>query len=452
MTIPSSLPRFLLVALALTLAPSPRADAAEPPWSADSAFTAHIDFGVQGESAHAIAMQADGKILVAGISDGQMAMARLLPGGSLDTAFDGDGKAVFDFGAGVNVRAVWVQEMPDGRIVVVGNQEAPPPFRIVAMRLLADGSPDPTFGVAGRQALPEGVNAWCSPVNTCDAALLADGSLLVPSLRIDGGGGVSVFKFGPEGPLDPGFGDGGIVTLDTFPGLGGPLAQAVGLEVLPDGRMLVTVSAAGRALALIRLEADGSVDPAFAGEESDVAVVESGYAVTVASMQVDAEGRAVLGLVLPRSDGTTSKFAALRFDADGAPDASFGVDGFAAVEPVPNCGTFCLSVGLALDADGRILLAGAALQPAVGDSLDADVAIARFTPDGEVDTTFAPDGVLQLGTDDIDAGAVYVETGHAMALDRDGRVLVAGRRSGDDGDAMQVWRVRGGSVLRDGFE
>lgn len=421
-------------------------------WSSDAGFPVHIAFGsTENVVAQAVATQTDGKILVAGRSGGDIAVTRLLPDGNLDPSFDGDGRALFDPGAGVDAEAVWVQQTPDGRIVVIGN-EAAVGRGIAVLRLLADGSPDTAFGTDGWQRLPEGVQGACAPVPVCDAALLADGSLLVPSTRINIGGAVSVFKFLPDGTLDPDFGEDGIATIDAFPSDGTPLAQSVGLEPLPDGRMLVAVATydVQYKLALVRLDADGAVDATFAGTAGDVATVEAGYAVTVANMQLDAEGRPVLALVLPRLDRSDSKFGALRFDTDGAPDAGFGVDGFATLLPVPDCTEICLSSGMQFDADGGLFLVGTAPGPDIGDAGSIDVALARLLPDGQIDTRFAPNGVRRFGSDD--AGTVYQDTGIAIAMDAEGRVLLAGRRSGDDGDAMQVWRIRSDLLLRDGFE
>ncbi|MCP4901215.1 MAG: hypothetical protein GY906_29960, partial [bacterium] len=79
-------------------------------WDADldSSFNSNGKFPFamhSGESsANAVAVQPDGKIVVAGSShngsDFDFAVVRMTPEGNLDTTFDGDGRAFFDFGWG----------------------------------------------------------------------------------------------------------------------------------------------------------------------------------------------------------------------------------------------------------------------------------------------------------------------------------------------------------------
>jgi len=116
-----------------------------------------IGFGGGGESdfesAFGAALQRDGKIVLAGSSGVRVAVARLNPNGSPDTTFDGDGTAVIDFGPGSD-RAEGAVLQPDGKIVVAGSTQA---GRGVAVaRLNANGSPDATFGAAGKAAVDFG--------------------------------------------------------------------------------------------------------------------------------------------------------------------------------------------------------------------------------------------------------------------------------------------------------
>src|SRR5207302_6993348 len=56
------------------------------------------DFGTSSDWAHGLALQADGKIVVAGESGGNFALARYATDGTLDNSFDGDGKLVTNLG------------------------------------------------------------------------------------------------------------------------------------------------------------------------------------------------------------------------------------------------------------------------------------------------------------------------------------------------------------------
>src|SRR6185369_5549432 len=102
----------------------------------------------------AAALQPDGKLVISGAHPWpadvrDFALVRLLPGGALDSSFDGDGLATADFGMIESARSVIV--LGDGRLVVAGYRGPvngnPGDFAVV--RFLADGALDTTFGRGG---------------------------------------------------------------------------------------------------------------------------------------------------------------------------------------------------------------------------------------------------------------------------------------------------------------
>ena len=108
-----------------------------------------------GGSASAVLVQPDRRIVVAGNASGSamMTVTRLMPSGSLDTTFDGDGTATIDFGSLADLANDAVRQ-PDGRIVVAGYTQADEDVAVA--RLNADGSPDATFGTAGKATVDFG--------------------------------------------------------------------------------------------------------------------------------------------------------------------------------------------------------------------------------------------------------------------------------------------------------
>ncbi len=100
------------------------------------------------DSAYALALQPDGKIVVAGsvstLSNPDFALARYLADGQLDAGFDGDGKLTTDFGGAESAHALALQ--PDGKIVAAGTT-----FSDFALaRYLADGQLDAGFDGDGK--------------------------------------------------------------------------------------------------------------------------------------------------------------------------------------------------------------------------------------------------------------------------------------------------------------
>ena len=112
-----------------------------------------IDFGGDSGSLRGAALQADGKILLAGRSDLQVAVARLNPSGSLDTTFSGDGKKLFSWGGFSQATSVLV--LPNGKILL-GGFFGPEGGNIQVARLNANGALDNTFGTGGKSPVDFG--------------------------------------------------------------------------------------------------------------------------------------------------------------------------------------------------------------------------------------------------------------------------------------------------------
>jgi uncharacterized delta-60 repeat protein len=199
-----------------------------PDLSFGSAGVVVTDFG-QNESANALSLAPDGKIVVVGITHQgnavigeRFAIARYRADGSLDTGFDGDGLLVGDEGW---PRDVVVQ--PDGKLVVAGQRDAPGIRTSGLFRYDAAGRLDPGFGLAGTGFVPAFPNGYV-------LALAKDqrGRLLA-----GGGGGTGIdfglARFSSEGKPDRSFGRGGEVETD----LGGSDA-ITDVALAPDGKIV----------------------------------------------------------------------------------------------------------------------------------------------------------------------------------------------------------------------
>jgi uncharacterized delta-60 repeat protein len=129
-----------------------------PGGAPDATFSGDgITYTAFGSSATALAidMRSDGKIALAGESDGGFAFARYRPGGGLDHAFSGDGKVIVDLGIGGDA-AHGVAFQDDGKIVVAGYASNGVDYDFVALRYRVGGSPDPTFSGDGLQLVDFG--------------------------------------------------------------------------------------------------------------------------------------------------------------------------------------------------------------------------------------------------------------------------------------------------------
>jgi uncharacterized delta-60 repeat protein len=178
-----------------------------------------------GVQAGALALQPDGRILVAGSTtvSPDFALVRLLPDGTLDTSFDGDGLVTSDFGGTEVASSVAVQ--PDGGIVVSGSRTSTA-VDIALARYLPNGALDAAFGTGGLATADAGAE------ETADGLVVQpDGKLLVAGSRNDTGGNDFILaRFNADGTHDTTFGTAGFLLTD----FGSPDDQAHALAIGPD--------------------------------------------------------------------------------------------------------------------------------------------------------------------------------------------------------------------------
>lgn len=231
------------------------------------------------------------------------------------------------------------------------------------------------------------------------------------------------------GDLDPGFGLDGRALVD----FGAGVAQARAMGRLPDGR-LVLAGSSGADLpddncAVTVLTPAGAPDPSF-GIDGRVELDFDPARVNVCEdLVVQPDGRIVLaGYRETALTAGTRDFMVIRLLADGALDESFSDNGYAFANfalPGPIVRSIDEAYALALQPDGRVVVAGRA-ERAPG---DYDIAVARFLPDGAPDDSFGENGRAVLGIDD---GAPTLDEAWAVAIQEDGRIVLAGTSTGDD--------------------
>ncbi len=179
-----------------------------------------LDIATSGDdNATDITLQSDGKLVLCGSvvsgAGGGMFVARLNPDGSFDGSFGTGGKLVLDIGGGGSDRGRSVRVQPDGKVLVCGVLDTDNGYRIGVARLLASGTLDNSFGSNGAAQFNLGVDDWALP----SLALQPDGKILIGT---DNNAGnpprVKVIRLLPDGTLDPSFGTNGIGTSNATSG------------------------------------------------------------------------------------------------------------------------------------------------------------------------------------------------------------------------------------------
>ena len=199
------------------------------------------DFADSFDQAEAVAVQDDGKVVVAGVTEsgsGDFALARYAPDGTLDQDFGNGGKVRTDFGGSDLAYALALQS--DGKAVVAGFSNIGDPSRDFALaRYDTDGTLDQDFGNGGKVRTdfvggespdtPDSANAvTIQPDGKIVAAGYADNNQAFASQDF------ALARYETDGALDPDFGNDGKVMTD----LGYDSEGASGLVVQPDGRVM----------------------------------------------------------------------------------------------------------------------------------------------------------------------------------------------------------------------
>jgi uncharacterized delta-60 repeat protein len=405
--------RILLAAVVLVLllaAPAPAA-----PGDLDLTFSDDgrqlTDFGGD-EGATSVALQADGRIVAAGGRDGDFALARYLPNGVLDPGF---GTITTDFGASESAWAVAVQV--DGRIVVAGSTD----FDVALARYEPDGSLDASFAGDGTVTTDFGGMDGLGGM-----ALQPDGRIVVAGWRDDD---FALARYHADGSLDTSFSADGILITDV-----GGIDQADAVAIQPDGK-IVAAGGSMADFAVVRYEADGALDPAFAGDGTQH--TDFGGGASAHALAIGADGRIVAG----GSTGAGSDWsdvALARYRADGSLDPSFGTGG----RQTTDIDFEDSAYDVALQDDGRIIVAGTASPDfVIGRS---DFAVARYGANGQLDTGFAGDGIAT--TDFSLGGPEAADWAGGLVLQADGRIVVAGGATGDAPGDFALARYDGGGA------
>ncbi|EKD34581.1 MAG: hypothetical protein ACD_75C02272G0002 [uncultured bacterium] len=155
-----------------------------------------------------MAVQTDGKIVAAGESGGNFALARYRSDGSLDDTFGSGGKVISDIGGYDQVRAIALQA--DGKIVAAGGSAGADDNRFGLARYNGDGSPDHAFGKKGTVTIGSNGDLWAHSVT-----VQSDGKIVAAGERVQGGeSDFFLVRCRNDGNPDTDFGEGGKVTTN----------------------------------------------------------------------------------------------------------------------------------------------------------------------------------------------------------------------------------------------
>jgi uncharacterized delta-60 repeat protein len=395
------------------------------------------DFFGSEDEATSVAIQNDGKIVAVGSTikpiigaNRDFALARYNTDGSLDTSFGSGGKVATDFGNSDTALAVAIQQ--DGKIVVAGrhfkvfSDGALTGYYFAVARYNSDGSLDTNFGSGGRVT---------GDFGELDAiAIQDDGKIIAAGFTLISTGfkivtAWALTRCNSDGSIDASFGEGGKISSEFFSDnffFSGTNVRAV--VVQSDGNIVAAGSAfdpiARKTLfALARYSSDGSLDASFgSGGKVTTAILDSSSAMALA---IQSDGKIVVAGSAGPKDAFPG-FAVAHYNSDGSLDTTFGSGGKATSDFF---GTGSVLRAVSFKSDGDIVAVGSVSKGKKGN----DFAVARYNSDGSLDTKFGGGGEVftELSKDEDDDA-------EAVAIQSDGQIVAAGTT--DTGDEFALVR------------
>ena len=368
-----------------------------------------------------------------------IAAAAVAGSGGLDPTFGVNGRV--SLSPFVESYASSIAVQPDGKLVLAGtaDDEAPPPppppapegLRssnpdFLAVRLMPNGSIDQTFGAGGAVRTP--VVAGAQPWEGASAvAVGADGSIAVAGFAATATGtDLAIVRYTSSGALDPTFSGDGIRTLDL-----GQSDGANGVSVQPDGK-LVVVGRGASGFTVLRLLANGQLDPSFASGGVATSTLADPSLEDEASAVLLRGDKIVVGGTADTTNPSRSRIAVVRYLANGRLDQSFGTGGIVIAQ-----GQGDRAWALAAAPEGKIVV--------VGRNGASQYRVVRLLADGRLDHSFGGSGVVETRFEGLAANALGV------AVQADGKIVAAGTGLSYNESAFTAARYRDDGELDPSF-
>lgn len=321
-----------------------------------------INFGGEDVMLYDMKIGSDGKIVAVGywedtgsVNRKDFIVVRLNANGTLDTSFNGTGKLTVAFGTNEDVaHAVAIQN--DGKILVAGHSFTGSYKDIAIARINVNGTLDSTFGTNGKVITDLAGNndeATCIAINT-------DGKFAVGSFTYGAGSSVisadfGIAKYNANGSLDTSFsGDGKHVVVITPSFNDEPVAIAFqnNGKILMGGSAFASTSSRDD-FAIVRLNTNGTLDTSFnAGGIFRTAIGSSDD--TAYAMKLLSDGKILLAGTV--TSGSYTDIGLIRVTTNGYLDTTFGTNG----KTQQGYGNLSVIQDMDIMNDGKVMVCGSA--------------------------------------------------------------------------------------------
>ncbi|MEJ2615848.1 MAG: T9SS type A sorting domain-containing protein, partial [Ignavibacteriaceae bacterium] len=398
------------------------------------------------EEARSVIIQSDEKIVAVGYSlngsTTDFVLARYKTNGTPDSTFGINGIVkTLDLGhKGFYSTVIQSSDTGSGKIIVGGCTNFYGTYDFTLARYNPDGTLDNSFGKDGTTITVISSSSDIANSIILQSADNGENKIIVGGISSQSG--VSDFalaRYNFNGTIDSTFGEDGIVTTT----VGRSQNKAFSTVIQNDGKIIVagtTINETNFDAALIRYTSDGNLDNTFGANGSVIVGGSRDECIYSAAIQWAGSGGEKIIVGGFSSESGTKDFVLARFNLDGTLDTTFG-NGGTAVTPIGSAHDEINSI--TVQENGKIIAAGY-----TDNGSDKDFAIARYMPDGELDSTFGGAGYVttSIGTKDERANSVVIES----AGMGDAKIIAVGYVALSDHDFALV-RYKPNGELDDSF-
>ena len=337
----------------------------------------------RGGSFNDVVYLSDGKFLASGSIQSEnythfnIIIVKCLPNGNVDSSFGVNGLILNDYGVNFYNESTFVQ--PDGKIVITGERRANVNDlkKTFVIRYNADGTLDNSFGIEGTV-----ITAYNREVTSLQIVIQPDGKILTSGTYgyLNDLPNFMATRYMADGQIDESFGENGIA----FSGYFGVNPQGIwhtrlqDMALQPDNKILVagqTGSGGQINTGLCRFNADGSLDMSF-GIEGKVITSVGNFETPTYGIALQPDGKIIAGGQYSPKTEPYIYFSMFRYQSNGVLDSSFGKNGRVTS---PEAGEYAISNKVIIQPDSKILLLGPS---------DLGYSIARYFNDNVLAANF----------------------------------------------------------------
>ena len=357
--------------------------------------------GSNDDQGWSIAVQSDGKIVIAGYSDNGTrqvcALVRYNADGSLDTSFGGTGKVTTSIGL-IGDQGTGVVVQNDGKIVVSVISHNGIDNDFVLLRYNPNGTLDSSFGGTGKVITNVGDDIAFS------VTLQSDGKILLSGVSQND---FALLRYQIDGSLDTTFnGTGKVITPI---GSGSDTGWKVAVQT--DGRIVVagdSFNGSNTDIAVARFNSNGTLDAGFGSGGKVTTSIGNGDDVAY-GMALQSDGKIVVSG--STGNGSNRDFVVVRYNTNGTLDTTFNGSG---IVTTTVGGGDDWGLRMALQNNGKIVMTGFSFNGS-----NRDLAVVRYNTNGTLDTSFNGTGRLTTALGESDS------VGHSVAIQSDGKIVIA---------------------------